>query len=63
MLVLSRKRDEWITLNNGEIRICVIDVRRNGAVRLGIEAPDYVTVHRQEVQDRINAEESHADEI
>lgn len=51
MLVLSRKRDEWIVIGN-DIRICVIDIRGD-KVRLGVEAPQAIGVHRQEVYDSI----------
>jgi carbon storage regulator len=51
MLVLSRKKDERIVIG-GNIVITVIDVRGD-KVRLGIEAPADVPVHRQEVYDAI----------
>jgi carbon storage regulator len=47
MLVLSRKRDERIVIGDN-IVITVVDVRGD-KVRLGIEAPAEVPVHRQEV--------------
>jgi carbon storage regulator len=47
MLVLSRKRDERIVIGEN-IVITVVDVRGD-KVRLGIEAPAEVPVHRQEV--------------
>ena len=47
MLVLSRKRDERIVIGDN-IVITVVDVRGD-KVRLGIEAPSEVPVHRQEV--------------
>ena len=49
MLVLSRKRDERIVIGDN-IVITVVDVRGD-KVRLGIEAPSEVPVHRQEVLD------------
>ena len=51
MLVLSRKRDEKIVIGEN-IVITVIEVRGD-KVRLGIEAPSDVPVHRQEVFDAI----------
>jgi carbon storage regulator len=51
MLVLSRKRDERIVIG-GNIVITVIDVRGD-KVRLGIEAPADIPVHRQEVYEAI----------
>jgi carbon storage regulator len=49
MLVLSRKRDERIVIGEN-IVITVVEVRGD-KVRLGIEAPTEVPVHRQEVLD------------
>lgn len=47
MLVLSRKRNERIMVGD-EIAITVVDIRGD-KVRLGIEAPKMVPVHRSEV--------------
>ena len=47
MLVLSRRRDESIIIGN-DIKIVVVEVRGD-KVRLGIEAPNDVSVHRMEV--------------
>ena len=55
MLVLSRHRDEQIVINGGEIVVTVVEIRGD-KVRLGIDAPQDVTVHRREVQDRIEKE-------
>ena len=51
MLVLSRKKDESILIA-GNIRIVVVEVRGD-KVRLGIEAPREITVHREEVAEAI----------
>jgi carbon storage regulator len=51
MLILSRKKDESIIIN-GNIRITVVDFRGD-KVRLGIDAPKDIIVHRQEVQEAI----------
>ena len=56
MLVLSRKRDERIVIGEN-IVITVIEVRGD-KVRLGIEAPTEVPVHRQEVIDAIKRQSS-----
>ena len=53
MLVLSRKKNESIIIND-DITITVVEIRGD-KVRLGIEAPKTVTVHRQEVYERIKA--------
>lgn len=49
MLILSRKAKEEILVGEGnqEIRIRVIDIRR-GRVRLGVEAPAELPIHRPE---------------
>ena len=49
MLVLSRKHDEKIVIGEN-IVITVVEIRGD-KVRLGIEAPVTVPVHRQEVYD------------
>ena len=51
MLVLSRKKDESIVINN-DITIVVVEIRGD-KVRLGVEAPKEVPVHRREVFDAI----------
>ncbi len=51
MLVLSRKVNETIIINDN-IVVTVVDIRGD-KVRLGIEAPKDVPVHRQEVYDAI----------
>jgi carbon storage regulator len=54
MLVLSRKKGETIVID-GTINITVVDVRGD-KVRIGIEAPRDVAVHRQEVHEAIMRE-------
>ena len=56
MLVLSRQRDECIMIGDNVV-IKVVDIRGD-KVRIGIEAPPAVTVHRQEVYDAIRNEQS-----
>ncbi|MEX0650037.1 MAG: carbon storage regulator CsrA [Candidatus Andersenbacteria bacterium] len=51
MLVLSRKKNERVVID-GNIVITVVDIRGD-KVRLGIEAPKEVPVHRQEVYEAI----------
>ena len=55
MLVLSRKKDEKIIIGDN-ITIMVIEIRGD-KVRLGIDAPREVTVHRQEVYEAIQREQ------
>ena len=54
MLVLSRKKDEKIVIGD-KITIMVIEIRGD-KVRLGIDAPRDITVHRQEVYEAIKRE-------
>ena len=56
MLVLSRKKNERIVINDNII-VMVVDIRGD-KVRLGIEAPKEVSVHRREVYDAIKRGES-----
>jgi carbon storage regulator len=52
MLVLSRKKNESIVVNNNVV-ITVVEIRGD-KVRLGIMAPKDVAVHRQEVYEAIH---------
>lgn len=54
MLVLSRKKNESIVINDNVV-ITIVDVRGD-KVRIGIQAPRDVSVHRQEVLDAILGE-------
>ncbi len=51
MLVLSRRLGENIRIGD-DIKVIVLDVK-GGQVKLGIEAPVSVQVHRQEIYQRI----------
>lgn len=51
MLVLSRKKNESIVIGENVV-VTVIDIRGD-KVRLGIEAPKEVAVHRKEVMEAI----------
>jgi carbon storage regulator len=51
MLVLSRRLGENIRIGD-DIKVVVLDVK-GGQVKLGIEAPAAVQVHRQEIYQRI----------
>ena len=52
MLVLSRKKNESIVIND-DITIVVVEIRGD-KVRLGVEAPKEVPVHRSEVYQAIH---------
>jgi carbon storage regulator len=60
MLVLSRKKNESIVIDN-DITIVVVEIRGD-KVRLGVEAPKEVPVHRREVFDAIRRNEAAAGE-
>ncbi|MDG2015204.1 MAG: carbon storage regulator CsrA [Pirellulaceae bacterium] len=51
MLVLSRKKNESIVIND-DIKIVVVEIRGD-KVRLGVEAPKEIPVHRHEVHEAI----------
>ena len=55
MLVLSRKKNESIIIRD-DIVVMVVEVRGD-KVRLGIEAPREVPVHRREVYEKIKESE------
>jgi carbon storage regulator len=54
MLVITRKLGERITIGD-DISITVIEIK-GSQVRLGIEAPKTISIHRQEIYERIKAE-------
>ena len=54
MLVLSRKKDEKIVIGDS-ITLMVIEIRGD-KVRIGIDAPRDVTVHREEIYEAIKRE-------
>ena len=61
MLVLSRHRDESIIIGDN-IVVTIVDIRGD-KVRLGIDAPKDIPVHRQEVYKAIQQEKMAADEL
>ena len=54
MLVLSRHRDESIIIGD-DVVITIVDIRGD-KVRLGIDAPQDIPVHRREVYEAIQRE-------
>jgi len=54
MLVLSRRKDETIMIGD-DVEITVVDIKGD-TVRLGINAPRSVSVHRKEIYEAIQAE-------
>lgn len=61
MLILTRKIGESLIIGD-DVEITVLSVRGN-QVKLGVNAPKEIAVHRQEIYERIKAaEDSAADE-
>jgi carbon storage regulator len=58
MLVLSRQRDERIVIGD-DVEVVVVDIRGD-KVRLGIVAPNTVSVHRKEIYEAIRRENQDA---
>lgn len=61
MLVLSRQRDESIIIGDN-IVVTIVDIRGD-KVRLGIQAPTEVPVHRREVFEAIQRENQKASQL
>lgn len=55
MLVLTRNIEEAIYINGETIKIIILNICGN-QVRIGIEAPKEITVHREEIYHRIQEE-------
>jgi len=58
MLILTRRVGETMVIGN-EVGITVLAVKGN-QVRLGVRAPREISVHREEIFQRINGEQAHA---
>ncbi|MBG85060.1 MAG: carbon storage regulator [Phycisphaerae bacterium] len=61
MLVLSRHRDEAIMIGD-DVEITIVDIRGD-KVRIGVNAPSTIPVHRREIYDAIRAENEQASAI
>ena len=61
MLVLSRQRDETIMIGD-DIELTIVDIRGD-KVRIGIDAPTHIAVHRKEVYDAIKRENVQASAV
>ena len=53
MLVLGRRVGKSIILGDGEIKITVLGMEDDGQVRIGIDAPDHVSIHREEIFEKL----------
>ena len=60
MLILTRRTNETLMIGD-DIKITVLNVKGN-QVRIGIEAPNNVAVHREEIYQRIQHEKQHGQE-
>lgn len=58
MLILARKEGEAIVIAD-DIRIQILETK-SGQVKIGIEAPDHITIHREEIYQRIVEENKKA---
>lgn len=55
MLVLTRYKGEKITVgDNAEIQFTILDIH-DGQIKVGIDAPQEIAVHRNEVYQKIKA--------
>jgi len=61
MLVLSRQRDESIIIGDNVV-VTVVDIRGD-KVRLGVQAPHEIPVHRREVYEAIQRENQRAAQV
>ena len=60
MLILTRRVGETVMIGN-DVTVTVLGVKGN-QVRIGVNAPKTVSVHREEIFDRIKGERSEATE-
>ncbi len=61
MLVLTRKLHQSIVIGDG-IEVVILEIRGE-QVRIGIKAPKNVSVHRKEIFDQIQEENSSASKV
>ena len=59
MLILTRRTGESLVIGD-DVTITVLAIKGN-QIRLGIDAPKHVSVHRQEIQEKINESSNKGD--
>ncbi len=63
MLILTRKPNESILINDNEVEVKILEVKGR-YVRIGINAPKTVSVHREEIYQKIQEEKKlHESEV
>jgi carbon storage regulator len=55
VLILTRRTGETIVIGD-DVRLTVLGIRPGNQVRIGVSAPDNVTIHREEIYERIQKE-------
>ena len=55
MLVISRREGESITIQTpeGPVTVTIIGIRSNNGIRIGVEAPEEVSIYREEIYSEI----------
>lgn len=59
MLILTRRVGETMVIGDGEINVTVLGVKGN-QVRLGVNAPKEVAINREEIYEKMKAEDGKA---
>lgn len=61
MLILTRKLGEKIAIGD-EVRVTLLEIKGN-QVKLGVEAPQRISVHREEIYERIRQENLNSSDV
>jgi len=60
MLILTRKPGETIVIDD-DIKVTVLGIT-GAQIRIGIDAPEHITIHREEIYNKIRAEKTSSSE-